>query len=137
MIGSSISPTLDALQVPHSNPMAVTFAKLLPDPSVGSPAARIVSAHRHVRSADADAKSLANLPLASRTCDLSTGEWDELFNAVKSRLLLTVGERLTLTAGANGPGSAGWARVSVLECVDALEQLHALLRLERARRPPQ
>jgi hypothetical protein len=137
MIGSSISPTLDALLVPHSNPMAVTFAKLLPDPSVGSPAARIVSAHRHVRSADAGAKSLANLPLASRTCDLSTGEWDELFNAVKSRLLLTVGERLTLTAGANGPGSAGWARVSVLECVDALEQLHALLRLERARRPPQ
>lgn len=63
--------------------------------------------------------------------EVSSEDWDLLFNAVKARLVLAVGER---AAPAGGEASAVSARVVVLECVEALDLLHLMLERERRRR---
>jgi hypothetical protein len=63
---------------------------------------------------------------------LSGAEWDVLFNAVKSRLRLAVVEGLESAGGQQVPSAAvGHAFSSVLECVEALDQLHVMLGAER------
>ena len=71
------------------------------------------------------------------TPDMTASEdWDLLFCAVKDRLRLTVGAD---ALPASVPEQFGHARVAsvrviVLECVQALDQLHAALLGERSRR---
>jgi hypothetical protein len=62
--------------------------------------------------------------------DISFDDWDVLISAVKARLRLTVGTSPTLQF--NG-AAAPW-QASVLECVDALDQLHLALRRKLAGR---
>ena len=65
---------------------------------------------------------------------IDIGDWDELFRAVTSRLRLTVGEPLVATPEAWVHDIADGVQVIVLECVAALDQLHAALTHERGRR---
>lgn len=67
-------------------------------------------------------------PPASEPSDLTAGEWDELFAAVRARLERTVRALLDTP---DGNDSAALARVDVLECVEAMGQLHTLLLPER------
>jgi hypothetical protein len=60
--------------------------------------------------------------LAKLAPDIGTGDWDALFDAVKVRLRAIVSD------------PAASPRTGVLECVEALEQLHVLLAQERAGR---
>ncbi len=54
---------------------------------------------------------------------ISIDDWGALLDAVKARLRFTVGDANTPDAG----GTPLALRASVLECVDALDQLHAML----------
>ena len=56
-----------------------------------------------------------------------------MFRAVESRLRQTVGERPAVIAEPQPQDTAGRVQAVVLECVEALEQLHAALMLERDR----
>ncbi len=58
------------------------------------------------------------------TASISIDEWGALLSAVKARLRLTAGE--VVRPGFNDTPQA--VRASVLECVDALDQLHVMLR---------
>lgn len=64
--------------------------------------------------------------------DISIDDWDALLCAVKDRLRQTVGESLTQPMN----GSAMPVRASVLECVEALDQLHNNLKGVLAAQPP-
>jgi hypothetical protein len=57
------------------------------------------------------------------TANISIDEWGALLSAVKARLRLTAGE--VVRPGFNDTPQA--VRASVLECVDALDQLHVML----------
>jgi len=60
-------------------------------------------------------------------------DWDDLLNAVKARLRLTVGIGAGATAELRAPDKALWVQAGVLECVAALDQLHASLTHDRLR----
>jgi uncharacterized protein (DUF2267 family) len=66
-------------------------------------------------------RTAAVLPMP--IADISIDDWDALLNAVKARLRLTVDESPTWQSNV----AAAPVRASVLECVDALEQLHLAL----------
>jgi hypothetical protein len=70
----------------------------------------------------------ARAPPASEPPNLTAEEWDGLFAAVSARLERTVSALLTPPDGSD---SVALARVDVLECVEALGQLHTLLLPER------
>lgn len=74
-------------------------------------------------------------PPSGRPSDIEIGDWDALFCAVEARLRLAVGEQ---PAVASEPprmhDTAGRLQAIVLECVEALDQLHAALTQERGRR---
>ena len=68
-----------------------------------------------------------------RLADLSADEWDLMFDAVKRRLRRAVDIPPDWLAGTKGSTDCAEALAIVGECVEALNQLHALLRLERGR----
>ncbi|WP_411886200.1 hypothetical protein [Polaromonas sp. YR568] len=69
--------------------------------------------------------------------DIAVADWDILFRAVKIRLMLSVGEKLTASTPPSQAGEAAeLVRSIVLECVGALNQLHQALTQERGRRDP-
>ena len=70
------------------------------------------------------------LALRGPVDDISIEDWDSLLHAVKARLRLTVGESLTRQLN----GAAAPVQASVLECVEALDQLHTTLSHALARR---
>jgi hypothetical protein len=59
-----------------------------------------------------------------------------LFNAIETRLRLTISDGLAAATEEPGPGTVGHVLSSLLECVFALEQLQLMLAVERGRRPP-
>ena len=71
---------------------------------------------------------------------LSIADWDDLFCAVTTRLRQVAGAQALTERDKGDRGETGWqgasvgVRASVLECVDALEVLHAALALERSKR---
>lgn len=75
------------------------------------------------------------LPLRKQTQEVNAlskiapQDWDELFHAVESRLSASVSDAVQ---------NDGKTRVTVLECVEALDQLHDALMHERQQRqqPP-
>ena len=66
--------------------------------------------------------------------DIAFADWDDLFDAVKERLRLTACRSLAAAPAAPSHAEAGGPQASVLECVEALEQLHTTLKHELARR---
>lgn len=65
--------------------------------------------------------------------DIRLCDWNDLFSAVKARLRDTVGERVTVRTLLTAPARASQVQASVLECVAALDQLHATMLQELAR----
>lgn len=87
---------------------------------------------------EAGSAALESVPVGDRVDagaagDLSVDEWDLLFDAVRERLRLTAGECPAAQPGAHAHDPVGRIQASVLECVEALDQLHALLRRGRGR----
>jgi hypothetical protein len=65
-------------------------------------------------------------------------DWDVMFDAVRARLIRTVGERLGELPDVpqhSAELSASLVQAVVLDCVNALDQLHAALTQERSQRP--
>ena len=77
------------------------------------------------------APMLPALMLRGPVGDVSIEDWDSLLHAVKARLRLTVGESLTRQFN----GEAAPVQASVLECIEALDQLHTTLSNALAQRP--
>jgi hypothetical protein len=78
---------------------------------------------------------LANASLPHARADIAIEVWEVLFSAVTARLRLIVAERLVTTADPRSAVEANQVRVNVLECVAALDQLHATLTEELGQRP--
>ena len=85
---------------------------------------------RDQAAADAIANAASN---AGAPLNLSVQDWDALFRAIQERLRQIVGERNTGTARLQMHDMGGSIQDGVLECVAALDQLHAALALERER----
>lgn len=95
---------------------------LSPDQIAAAPAGARVSA---------DAQPPSQLSIA-------VADWDVMFAAVRARLLHSVGERLGELPDVpqhSAELSASLVQAVVLDCVGALDQLHAALRQERSQRP--
>jgi hypothetical protein len=75
----------------------------------------------------------ANALLTGQSREIANDDWDAMFRAVESRLRQTVGERLAVMPELQPHHAAGRVQAIVLECVEALEQLHTALMLERDR----
>jgi len=75
-------------------------------------------------------------PAREQVADTSTGiefgDWDDLFSAVKQRLARVVSTQ-DLSSGSAAP-TTGQTRSAILECVAALDQLHATVTTELMRR---
>ena len=70
---------------------------------------------------------------AGAPLNLPVQDWDDLFCAIQERLRQIVEDRNTGTAPLEMHGMGGSIQNGVLECVAALDQLHAALALERER----
>eukprot|EP01136_Pigoraptor_vietnamica_P040420 Opistho-1_new@12309 len=75
---------------------------------------------------------------AAPRLSIPVDDWNVMFDAVRTRLMRTVGERLGELP--DGPVhsaelSASLVQAVVLDCVSALDQLHAALTQERSQRP--
>ena len=74
---------------------------------------------------DARAKSPVCTALPGVPTDIAMEDWDELFCAVKARLRLIGSERSSATPEPPQRDAVVRIQASVLECVEALDQLHA------------
>lgn len=70
-------------------------------------------------------------PSAREAPPIPVEDWDALFAAVKERLALAVGLKRMPPAGPEAGDPVSRIRTEVLECVEALDQLHQLLGNER------
>lgn len=68
---------------------------------------------------------------AAPSLEIEIVDWDALFRAVEERLRRTVAERPARSGGPYDP--VGRIQHIVLDCVEALDLLHAALAAERAR----
>jgi hypothetical protein len=90
-----------------------------------------------------DARPDAGIPpsleaQAAARLSIPVDDWNVMFDAVRTRLMRTVGERLgELPEGPphSAELSASLVQAVVLDCVSALDQLHAALTQERSQRP--
>ena len=77
----------------------------------------------------------AGPPFPESRLGIEIEDWDILFRAIQERLRLAVGEVPAGTLDARGQdAAANQIRTSVLECVSALERLHAAVTQERSQR---
>jgi hypothetical protein len=65
--------------------------------------------------------------------DMDIKDWDAMFRAVLERLRQAVGEVPVVMPGLKVTDPAGLIPCTVMECVEALEQLHTVLKQERNR----
>ena len=104
-------------------------ARYLSNPSVRSRLRATMSRSEGKQRTDvANAALTAGAPL-----NLSVQEWCDLFRAIQERLRRVVADRNTGTACLQMHHMGGSIQDAVLECVAALDQLHAALALERER----
>ena len=73
-------------------------------------------------------------PIPDYPLDIAITDWDLLFRAVMVRLMLSVGEKLAVAPKPQAGEAAELVQSVVLECVDALHQLHLALVQERHQR---
>lgn len=66
---------------------------------------------------------------------IPVADWDVLFNAIEWRLRLAVGNRAADAPVPEAGDTAGKVQVAVLECIAAMDALHAALTVERERVP--
>lgn len=72
-------------------------------------------------------------PVSVSETGIAFGDWDDLFNAVQQRLAAIASGQIS-AAVAPTAVTAGPARSAILDCVAALEQLHATVTAELVRR---
>jgi hypothetical protein len=65
--------------------------------------------------------------------DIAIEDWDALMCAVKARLRLIVGDTFAAMPESQGQDLVGRIRAGVLECVEALDQLHTTQQHETSR----
>ena len=82
----------------------------------------------------ADVVHLLHMPIPCLPADVAIGDLDDLLNAVRAKLRLTVADRLAQIPELLALDAAFAVQTSVLECVAALDQLHLTLSHELARR---
>ncbi|CAN5169620.1 hypothetical protein BH10PSE16_BH10PSE16_29750 [soil metagenome] len=76
---------------------------------------------------------LANAGQSVGPIDIAVEDWDMMFRAVTDRLLAQCTDGLLATPCLlQVPPSASAIQTVVLECVEALEQLHRALKLQRS-----
>ncbi|MEO8120756.1 MAG: hypothetical protein ABI606_15735 [Rhodoferax sp.] len=85
---------------------------------------------------DVNSEPVARAPLADPETDIAVEDFDILLNAVKARLRQSAGECATATTDSQTRDTALRVQASVLECVVALDQLHAMLTKELHRSLP-
>lgn len=76
--------------------------------------------------------------IAQQRPSIDTDDWDALFCAVQTQLKHAVGEQLGVlphTSTRSMELAATLVQAIVLDCVGAMEQLHAALKQERSQRP--
>ena len=96
----------------------------------GSAVTLVPRSERDQAAADAISNAAAN---AGAPLNLSVQDWDDLFRAIQERLRHIVGDRNTDMAPLEMHDMGVSIQDGVLECVAALDQLHAALGLERER----
>lgn len=69
--------------------------------------------------------------IESSPADMDIKDWDTLFRAVLERLRQAVGEVPVVVCELNVPDPAGLMKCTVMECVEAFEQLHTVLKQAR------
>jgi hypothetical protein len=107
------------------------------------PAGNIAPSHRQDAAAASpvsrpDADSAGPETHAAAHLNIAVADWDLMFVAVRTRLIDTVRERMAeLPNLPQHPAELPASRVqaAVLDCVNALDQLHAALTRERSQRP--
>ncbi len=93
-----------------------------------------LTAERPLSAAGADLVHLLHMPIPCLPADVAIGDLDDLLNAVRAKLRLTVADRLAQIPELLALDAAFAVQTSVLECVAALDQLHLTLSHELARR---
>lgn len=78
--------------------------------------------------------ALAHARQAAVSLSTAAGDWNLMFQAVKERLRLAVGKVLIASPGLEPQTAGVLTQTIVLECVGALDQLHATLTNERGLR---
>jgi hypothetical protein len=111
-------------------PMTLHTKALLPEPK--QPIIEGKQAVDDMPGADThpDVETPACSPRTGLSSGVSIVDWDEMFSAVKERLSHTVGGPIDAMTEAQVHDAAGRVRNSVLECVEALDQLQTILRAE-------
>ncbi|WP_114968618.1 hypothetical protein [Rhodoferax ferrireducens] len=85
---------------------------------------------------DVNSELVALAPLADPASDIAIEDFDILLNAVKARLRQTASECATATTDSQARDTAIRVQAGVLDCVFALDQLHAMLTKELHRSLP-
>ncbi|MEO8120697.1 MAG: hypothetical protein ABI606_15430 [Rhodoferax sp.] len=75
-----------------------------------------------------------NQALQVKNPDIAIEDWDDLMCAVKTRLRRIADETSAAMPERQGQDLVGRIRASVLECVEALDQLHTAQQHETSRR---
>ena len=131
MSNSALSRDPDSNPPPHSAPAEPGSA----DKHAGIGA----NGHSYARFRDiglqvqADSRSIAGSSPQRAATDVAMADWDDLFKAVKATLRHTAGEP-RLRSLRKDADATGRIQISVLECVAALDQLHATVVHELGRR---
>ena len=92
------------------------------------------SAGRPLGAPGVDELHLLHIPVPCLPADVAVGDLDDLLNAVRAKLRLTVADRLAQIPELRALEAATAVQASVLECVAALDQLHLTFSHELARR---
>ena len=108
-----------------------------PHPSSPTTAITMPRVYAHIDGAAADTRAavLASAAASPLRSSVATGDWDDMFSAVTARLGLIVTAPPASTSASPPADEAIRIRLAVLECVAALEQLHATLKNELGRCP--
>ena len=75
----------------------------------------------------------AHIPPSSVPGDVSMADWDDLLNAVKSRLLMSANEDFAHSRDPRPEGPLEFVQSEMIDCVGALNQLHTTLSHELER----
>jgi len=123
------SPLHDAHQLFEASGQALPFPpkRVRMDPSV-----------RTLKDAPETAASGVGIASEEQHLTIAIDDWSALFHAVQTQLRIAVGDRLGVLPHMPGHSpelSATLVQAIVLNCVDALDQLHEALKQERSQRP--
>lgn len=101
------------------------------------PSTAVTGAHGPTYAAGTAVSGVGTAP-EEQHLTIATDDWSALFRAVQTQLRVAVGDQLGVLPhipGHSAELSATLVQAMVLDCVDALDQLHEALKQERSQRP--